>query len=284
MTRTQGRTRLGRIAVGSGCPVRISAAINVSPESFYKKSVATTPKEIEAVALSATEEGADLLDVGGMSSAPYLDHHVSVGEETERVVSAIRLMRDLTDLPISIDTQRAAVAQAAVNVGATIVNDVSGLLSDPSMAKAVSELGVSLIITAREIKPHEGSPLEGVIIALRKSLGICRSNGVDPDKVVVDPGIGFFRDERIPWYQRDVEVLRDLRGLEDLGRPIHVGLSRKSFIGELLSQKEPAERLHGSLAATAIAVYNGADVIRTHDVKETVEVVRLSERIAGRRY
>jgi len=270
--------------VGSGRPVRISAAINVSPESFYKKSVATTPKEIEAMVLSATEEGADLLDVGGMSSAPYLDPHVSVGEEMERVVSAIRLMRDLTDLPISIDTQRAAVAQAAVNVGATIVNDVSGLLSDPPMAKAVSELGVSLIITAREIRPHVGSPLDRVLIALRKSLGICRSNGVDPDKVVVDPGIGFVRDESIPWYQRDVEVLRDLRGLEDLGRPIHVGLSRKSFIGELLGKKEPAERLHGSLAATAVAGYNGADVIRTHDVKETVEVVRLSERIAGRRY
>ncbi|MFQ5951258.1 MAG: dihydropteroate synthase, partial [Candidatus Geothermarchaeales archaeon] len=120
MTHKQGRARLGGIAVGRGQPVRISAAINVSPESFYKKSVATTAREMKAMVVAATEEGADLLDVGGMSSAPYLDTYVSAGEETERVVSAIRVIRDLTDLPISIDTQRAAVAEAAVKVGATI--------------------------------------------------------------------------------------------------------------------------------------------------------------------
>ena len=282
MTNTRGRALLGGLSVGYGYPVRISAAINISPESFYRRSVATTAKEIEAMAVSATEEGADFLDVGGMSSAPYLQTYVSAEEERERIVGAIRIIRDSMDLPISVDTHRSAVAETAVNVGATIVNDVSGLRADASMAKAVSDLNVSLIITAREPQPRKGPPLDRVVRALEESLAICESNSVDPEKVIVDPGIGYFRDETIPWHRRDAEVLRGLRGLQGLGRPIHVGVSRKSFIGAFLGQEDPAERLHGSLAATAIAVYNGADVIRTHDVKETTEVVRLLERIAGR--
>lgn len=247
-------------------------AINLSPESFYKGSVASSVEEALSIAERMVEEGASIIDVGGMSTAPYLETYVSVDEERSRVLPVIRKLRDL-GVPISVDTHRYEVASAAVDAGATIVNDVS-CLADGRIADLVASMDLSLILGARG-RPESSDPLREVRRFLRE--GLRRASGVREERIVLDPLIGFFRDASIPWYVWDSLVLRRLRGLLMLGRPICVAVSRKSFIGEIAGERDPANRLAGSIAATAIAVYNGASLIRTHDVKETVQAVKVAE-------
>lgn len=272
---------LAGIKVGRGYPVRVVGVINLSPESFYKASVKTTASEVASAAQKMVEEGADAIDVGAMSTAPYLETFVSVSEEIKRLIPAIRTIREAVDTPVSADTFRGETAERAIEAGAQIVNDVTGLKGDPVMAKAISNEGVSGILMAHERRPGRGDPIERVRAALKESLEIGDEAGISRKHVVVDPGIGFFRETGWKWYEWDTYVLRGLRRLHTLGRPIHVAVSRKSFIGALLNQERPEERLIGSLAAAALAVYNGAYIVRTHDVRETVEAVRLAEKTVG---
>jgi dihydropteroate synthase len=286
----KGTARFGRLSVGPGNPVRVLAVINVSPESFYKGSVALTAKDILKRAESAIEDGADAIDVGAMSTAPYLSTVVSEDEEKERVGMALAALKG-AGMVISVDTLRSAVADFALRRGATVVNDVSGLKNDRKMAAVVKEHGATLLAMAHS--PHESStsPIVQVRDALRGTLRLAEKAGIDGRRVVVDPGIGFFRQEGagpayspqkdMPWFEWDVSVLSQLHRLESLGRPVCVGVSRKSFIGKILGV-EAEDRLSGSLAATAISVANGADMIRTHDVKESVQAVRLAEAIVRR--
>ncbi|MEM2220027.1 MAG: dihydropteroate synthase [Candidatus Korarchaeum sp.] len=266
------RADLSGVKVGLGEPVKVMGAINLSPESFYKGSVASSVEEALSIAERMVEEGASIIDVGGMSTAPYLETYVSVDEERSRVLPVIRKLRDL-GVPISVDTHRYEVASAAVDAGATIVNDVS-CLADGRIADLVASMDLSLILGARG-RPESSDPLREVRRFLRE--GLRRASGVREERIVLDPLIGFFRDASIPWYVWDSLVLRRLRGLLMLGRPICVAVSRKSFIGEIAGERDPANRLAGSIAATAIAVYNGASLIRTHDVKETVQAVKVAE-------
>lgn len=258
--------------MGLGEPVKVMGAINLSPESFYKGSVASSVEEALAVAERMIEGGASIVDVGGMSTAPYLETYVSTEEEIRRVVPVIKRLKDL-GAPISIDTHRYEVALAAVDAGATIVNDVS-CLADARIADLVASMDLSLILGARG-KPESSDPLREVRRFLKE--GLRKASSVKEERIVVDPLIGFFRDASLPWYVWDSLVLRRLRGLLVLGRPVCVGVSRKSLIGEIAGERDPANRLAGSIAATAIAVYNGASLIRTHDVKETVQAVRVAE-------
>ncbi|MEM3739866.1 MAG: dihydropteroate synthase [Candidatus Korarchaeum sp.] len=266
------RADLSGVKVGLGEPVKVMGAINLSPESFYKGSVASSVEEALSIAERMVEEGASIVDVGGMSTAPYLETYVSVDEERSRILPVIRKLRDL-GVPISVDTHRYEVASAAVDAGATIVNDVS-CLADGRIADLVASMDLSLILGARG-RPESSDPLREVRRFLRE--GLRRASGVREERIVLDPLIGFFRDASIPWYVWDSLVLRRLRGLLMLGRPICVAVSRKSFIGEIAGERDPANRLAGSIAATAIAVYNGASLIRTHDVKETVQAVKVAE-------
>jgi dihydropteroate synthase len=171
-----------------------------------------------------------------------------------------------------VDTQRAAIAEAALEAGAKIINDVSGLKFDPRMARVVADFKCSAILMAARKKPGDARKIGEVCSVLQDSLQICKRHSIDMRKVVIDPGIGFGKGAG--W---DVHILANLRKLEDLGRPICVAVSRKAFIGKILGVSNPADRLIGSLAATAIAVRNGANVVRTHDVQETVQVVRVAE-------
>ena len=270
---------LAGLKVGDAYPVRVVGVINVSPESFYKGSIVTTREEIAATALKMVKEGAEILDVGAMSTAPYLQTEISVDEEKKRLTSAIKVVKENVNVPVSADTTRSIPAEAAIKAGADIINDVSGLKNDARMAKLVAEYGVSLIIVARDGAYGRGPPIQRVITALRQSLHIAEKAGISLDKIVVDPGIGFFRQAECPWYIWDCNVIANLQKLRTLGRPIHVGASRKSFIGKILDQENPEQRLLGSLSAAAIAVFNGAHLVRTHDVKATIEVVRLAEYI-----
>ena len=265
--------------------------INVSPESFYKSSIKTRTDRMWKCAESMAESGAAIIDVGAMSTAPYLSTQISLDEEIRRIRNALRVLVNAVDLPISIDTTRAEAAEAAIKMGAEIVNDVTGLKGDSRMAKVIAEYGVSTILMAHDSKDsrRQAGPITRIKASLIASLKISHAVGIDSEKIVVDPGLGFFRREgkgigfsptkNIPWYVWDCSVIRELSGLHDLGRPICISASRKSFIGKILGRKRPEERLTGSTVAAAIATFNGAHLIRTHDVRESVEAVRMAENI-----
>jgi dihydropteroate synthase len=283
---------LAGVEAGDGFPVRVVGAINVSAESFYGGSVVAGRRALERRALRMIEEGADILDVGAMSTAPYLKGAISAEEEGRRMVAAVRVLRDVAAVPLSADTQRASVAAAALEAGARIINDVSGLSHDPAMADvARAAEGVILMAWEGSVPPARRrggggaagragnatpAPLALIAGLLRQCLRRARRGRIATDRIVLDPGLGFFRHAGLPWYAIDCLVLKNLGRLRRLGRPLLVGASRKSFIGKYTGRSDPADRLSGSLAAAAIAAYNGAALVRTHDVAATADAVRLA--------
>jgi len=276
------RANLAGVTVGEGYPVALIGVLNVSPESFYPWSIYGAPDDLLRAAGAMVEAGAQILDVGAMSTAPYLPTRISEAEEADRLASAVHPLSTKLGAPISADTTRSNPACAALEAGATIINDVSGLTADPAMAGLVAKRGAGLIVMARERGGEKtGSPVDLVRDLLEESLRIGSQAGVPAERIVVDPGIGFFRRQRLPWSEWDTAVLANLRTLHALGRPLCVGVSRKSFLGAILGHNDPRDRLPGSLAATALAVVNGAHLIRTHDVAETREAVRVAEAIRG---
>jgi dihydropteroate synthase len=269
---------LGPVAAGDGYPVRLVAALNVSPESFYSASVHHDAAALRAAAQQAAADGADIIDIGAMSTAPYVRGEVSPAEELRRVVWAFEAVAGAVALPLSVDTQRADVAAAALAAGASIVNDVSGLRTDAAMAAVAARAG-GVIVTAGYSGPIDGAPVSFVRALLAESLQRAEAAGIDLTRVVLDPGIGFFTHTGIAPERFSCAVLRQLHELRDLGRPLLIGVSRKSFIGKVTGRADAADRLWGSLAATAIAVYNGASLVRTHDVLATRDAVKLAEAI-----
>jgi dihydropteroate synthase len=222
-------------------------------------------------------EGADMLDVGAMSTAPYLQTQISEVEEIRRLTWAIGLLRTAISVPVSADTKRSRVALAALGAGATVINDVSGFRCDAAMARAAADHAQGAILMASESAPGAKDPIGTVRDCLNQSLALSDAAGVGRNRIVLDPGIGFFRKGAVSWVEWDCQVLRRLGELRTLGRPILVGVSRKSFIGKLLGKPDPDDRLPGSLAATAIAILNGAHMVRTHDVGATRDAIRLAE-------
>ncbi len=277
----RSRAVLAGVAIGAGAPVAVVGAINVSPESFYRGSV-RAPGDLLDVARAMVEAGAALIDVGARSTAPYLPGRVGPDEERRRLTAAVEVLAGKLPVPVSADTARAVVARAALEAGARVINDVSGL-RDPDMAPLAAERAAGLILMASPgpaaAAPGPEAPLDTVKRLLRGALDRARAAGVPDERIVLDPGIGFFRDVPMGWVAWDLAVLAGLHALADLGRPLCVGVSRKSFIGALTGRADPAERLPGSLAAAAAAVLNGAAAVRTHDVPETVDAVRVAERL-----
>ncbi len=257
------------------------AIINLDPRSFYKPSIRKTlPQIVEAVKLSLND-GADIIDIGAVSTAPpkiYGDRPVvSEKEELKRVKNALKAIFDyFPNAVISVDTQRTRVAEKALSMGAQIINDVSGFKSDNRIAKVVAEFDAHCILMACKEKPGDCCTIDEVMKALMESIGIAVEAGVSEDKIAVDPGIGFGKDPRC-----DLHILKHLDALKAFRRPICVSPSRKFFIGSVLGGVPPEKRLYGSLAAVAIAVYNGATIIRTHDVKETLEAAKVARAIGN---
>jgi dihydropteroate synthase len=278
---TAGVARIGGLLVGVGQPVRVMGVINVSPESFFPGSVRRTPEEVAETAAAMVEAGAEIIDVGGMSSAPYKEVWVSEDVEVERLRWAVRTVRDAVDVPVSADTFRARAAEAALREGAEMVNDVTGLRNSPEIALLVKEYSASLIVMANDVG-GDVDVIEGVLNQLKASLETAERHGVEPDRVVIDPGVGFHRRHAKKWYVVDGEIVRRLGELRVLGRPICVGVSRKSFIGKVTGRDDPATRVYGSVAAEALAAYNGADIIRTHNPAESLDAIKVASHIAGR--
>ncbi|MHA2423196.1 MAG: dihydropteroate synthase [Candidatus Thorarchaeota archaeon] len=266
---------LNGLSIGGTNPVRVMGVINLSPESFYSGSVATDAKDILAKVKEMTDAGVDILDIGAASTAPknyYETVDTSRDDEISRVTSYMSLISKNTDIPISIDTTSAAVAEIALDLGASIVNDVSGLNEDPKMAGLVADKDIPIVIMAHCTEACKS--VNDSFATLQRSMTIADDAGIQRANIIVDPGIGFGKPHTV-----DLAILKNLNRFKEFERPLLVGVSRKAFIGAVLKEENPENRLIGSLAATAIAVANGADVIRTHDVRETKIAISIGESI-----
>ena len=271
----------------------IMGILNVTPDSFSDGGEYFHIDKAVERAAKMLEDGADIIDIGGESTRPGAKP-VSVEEELERVIPVIKAIRkELGDnFFISIDTYKSKVAKAALEEGADIVNDISGMSFDIEMANVIKEFDCPVIINHIKGTPQNmqknvyyDDVIREIIEFLNQQISIGLEKGIRKDRFIVDPGIGFGKN-----VEHNVEIIKRLKEFRVLGFPILIGLSRKSFIGKILKnllgmQEEPLpkDRLFGGLAATAIAVINGAHIIRTHDVKETNEFLTMLDTIRGYR-
>jgi dihydropteroate synthase len=283
--------KLAGIRIGGSNPIRIMGIINTSPESFYKKSVFTDKRTISKISKLMEEDGADFIDVGGMSTAPYIKTMVSEDQEIQRITSAIESIQKVSKLPISIDTYRAKVARTALQLGAEILNDVSGLKYDKNMIDVLEEFCPSVIVCAFSNDLIKGNQVLQAKKLLNQSVTIALKSGIPKNRIVVDPAIGFFRKKaqgvlftkiNSDWLQRDMLVLKNLTEIKDR-YPILVSISQKSLIGKILSEPDPEERIYGSLAVETFAALNGADILRTHNVKATNDVIKIVNNLNPRK-
>ncbi|KXB05366.1 hypothetical protein AKJ49_00935 [candidate division MSBL1 archaeon SCGC-AAA382A03] len=261
----------------------IMGILNLSKKTFYKDSLAKNPKEVKNRTEKMIENGAQIIDIGGMSTGPNVKP-ISVEREKELLIPSIENLREEITVPISVDTQRSEVAKEAIEAGADIINDISGFKADENMAKIVSEYDCHAILMANRIydrlrtaekKGKDVSNMKKIMKGLKENLKICKEHGINLEKIAIDPGIGFGKDAK-----EDILVLSNLDALLEFNLPICIGVSRKSFIGKILEVEKPSERLPGSLGATAVGIFkNSADIIRTHDPKETFQFVRMIEKI-----
>ncbi len=249
----------------------IVGVVNLSSDSFSGDGLTSADAAVEQ-ARSMVVQGADIIDVGGESTRPGFQPVLAAAEQRLVVPVIARLVEDL-EVPISVDTTKREVAQAALAAGASIVNDVNGLRGDPGVATAVAEHGAVVVAMHNQRdRPHH-DVIGDIRTGLRESLAIAESAGIARSRVIVDPGFGF------GWrVEQNLEMLRWLGELTDLGRPILVGTSRKSTIGHVLDLPVE-ERLGGTAATVALAIAHGADLVRVHDVQEMVRVARMSDAI-----
>lgn len=256
----------------------VMAILNVTPDSFSDGGKFTDPDVALRHAEKLVDEGADIVDIGGESTRPG-SRQISAKEEIARVVPVIEAISKRLDVPISIDTSKADVAKAALDARAEIVNDISGLRFDEQIAEiaADSKAGIVLMHSRGGFETmHSQPPVADIMIEIsvdfRRAMTVALEHGVAPEQIVLDPGIGFGKT-----LDQNLELLAKLDKLvsEFPEFPMLVGTSRKSFIGKLLGGGAADKRLAGSLATVAIAVWKGAKILRVHDVKETVEAVKL---------
>ena len=260
----------------------IMGILNVTPDSFYDGGAYLRTDEAVEHGLQLEDQGADLVDVGGESTRPDRPGSVSETDEIRRVVPVIEQLAKRLTVPISVDTYKSEVARSAVAAGASVVNDISGLRFDPDMAACAAAAGAAMVLMHSRGSPQRlhglpalKRPLQSVLAGLRHSVKKARRAGIPSNRIILDPGLGFGKG-----VEDNLLILRRLEVLKRFQLPILVGPSRKSFIGNLLNL--PVEqRLLGSLASTAVAVIQGAHMIRVHDVGETRQVVQMCDAIMG---
>ncbi len=264
------------LKIGDNQPVRIMGIINLSKESFYKNSIVSYEHVLEAAQVMI-REGADFIDVGARSTWP-LAEKISKEEERLRLISAIKLLADIP-VPICVDTMFSDIAEEAIAKGADIINDVSGLTADERMADVAVENGCAVILMASIKIPGDPVGMNATMESLGNIIANAERRGISPDNIIIDPAIGRWTPEKLPVF--DAETIDTIDRLRVFNKPILAAISRKSFIGDILN-KPASERLYGSLAAAAVAVRNGAHIIRTHDVGPTLDAVRVAEALRAR--
>ena len=259
----------------------VMGVLNVTPDSFSDGGLYLGVDAALSRALRLIDEGADIIDIGGESTRPGAEP-VDESEEIARVVPVIEALRRESDIPISIDTYKSGTARAALQAGADMVNDVSALRMDSGMAELVEETDAAVVLMHMQGTPEnmQESPqykdcVNEVKTFLRERIVFCESRGISSDRIIIDPGIGFGK-----LLDHNLQILSSLGEFNELGCPVMVGASRKSFIGRLHLSKGSADaRLGGSVAAALCALQNGADIVRVHDVGQTVEAIKVNEAI-----
>ena len=281
-------TRIANVGVGGKNPVRIMGILNTSPESFHKKSISTTKNDIKNSIKQMENDGANFVDIGGMSTAPYLSTIVSEKVETRRILDAIKIVQNYSNLPISVDTCRSSVARTVLEYGVEIINDISGLKFDKKMKDVISEFTPSLILCAYHSKTISGNDVVLTKKLLRESLIIAKKSHIPSEKIVLDPAVGFFRKTghgqfftkiKSDWVKRDLSIIKNLKSIKQK-HPILISVSNKSFIGNLLGKQNTSDRLFGSIVAEAISVINGADIVRTHNVIATKDAITIASKLS----
>jgi len=254
--------------------------LNVTRDSFSDGGLYFDKSAAIKRALQMVEEGADIIDIGGESTRPGAEP-VTVEEELRRTIPVIEVLAKEINVPISIDTYKSEVAEKALDVGASIVNDISGLRFDPEMAKVVSDYKVPVVIMHIKGRPKDmqQNPVYEALVPeimdyLRKGIRLAKESGVSEDKIIIDPGIGFGKT-----FNYNLEIINNLHEFTLLEKPILIGPSRKAFIGKILGNVSETDRLEGTSAAVAISIMNGANIIRVHDIKEMVRVARVADAI-----
>ncbi len=259
----------------------VMGVLNVTPDSFSDGGQFYARQDAIERGVAMWQSGADIIDVGGESTRPGAEP-VPADEELERVVPVIEALAERTDAVLSVDTYKATVAREAAQAGAHIVNDISGLGFDDEMADAVAQTGVALVLMHTRGTPQtmqQNIDYEDVVEDIRdyfrERLALAQKAGVSRARVILDPGIGFGKT-----VEQNYRLIRELHRFFDLGCPLLLGPSRKSFIGKVL-QKPADERVWGTAATVACGPYAGADIVRVHDVAQMTDVVRITEAIAG---
>jgi dihydropteroate synthase len=258
----------------------VMAILNVTPDSFADGGERVEPDEAVADAQRFAAAGADLIDIGGESTRPGADP-LPVGEELRRVVPVLEGLRGRVDVPISIDTYKAEVADRALDLGATIVNDVSALTFDPHLAEVVARRRAVVVLMHTRGRSREmyaeaayGDVVGEVIRELEARVEAAEAAGIARERTIIDPGLGFAKQAR-----HTFQALGGLADLRTLDRPLLVGPSRKSFLTSVLGPRPPDERVWGTAAAVTASVLLGAHIVRVHDVKPMVEVVRVADAV-----
>ena len=281
-------TKLGNLVVGRKNQISIMGILNISPESFYKNSIKSTKSQISKFVSEMEENGTDIIDIGGMSTAPYLKTIVSEKIESERITKTIKIIQNLSNIPISVDTCRASVAKNALELGVDVINDISGLKYDKNMPKTIEKYNPSLILCSYSKKIVKGDAISETKKLLNESIMIAQNSQISKDKIVIDPAIGFFRrssdvKNKLPytkinydWAERDMEIIKKLKLLKTTF-PILVSISNKSFLGKILEKEDPTDRNTGTAIAEMLSIINGASIIRTHNPKITSDVIKFTK-------
>ena len=281
-------TKLGNLVVGRKNQISIMGILNASPESFYKNSIKSTKSQISKFVSELEENGVDIIDIGGMSTAPYLKTIVSEKIESERITKTIKIIQNLSNIPISVDTCRASVAKNALELGVDVINDISGLKYDKNMPKTIEKYNPSLILCSYSKKIVKGDAISETKKLLNESIMIAQNSQISKDKIVIDPAIGFFRrssdvKNKLPytkinydWAERDMEIIKKLKLLKTTF-PILVSISNKSFLGKILEKEDPTDRNTGTAIAEMLSIINGASIIRTHNPKITSDVIKFAK-------
>lgn len=261
----------------------VMGILNVTPDSFSDGGMYLDPDKAVEHAKEMAAHGADIIDIGGESTRPGAEP-LSEEEELTRVIPVIERLSKEIDTPISIDTYKSRVAERALQAGACIVNDISGLRFSPDMAKVAADHGAALVImhikgTPRDMQknPVYGDVVREISEYLLEGIEIAVEAGVDREKIVIDPGIGFGKT-----LEHNLDILNRLGEFKTLGRPILIGPSRKRFIGMALDQGEPEQRIEGTAATIALAIERGANIVRVHDVLQMARVAKMTDAIIKR--
>lgn len=250
----------------------VMGIVNVTPDSFSGDGLAGQLDAVVERARAMIAAGADVIDVGGESTRPGYTP-VPAEEELRRVIPAIEALADAIDVPISIDTSKAVVAEAALKAGAHIVNDIRGLSADPEIAAVAAAAGAPVVIMHDLKIETEDRLIPDIVRELSLRIERALAAGIPWEHIIIDPGFGFGKTAEL-----NLVLLRRLRELTVLGRPILAGTSRKSTIGRVLGT-DPDDRAEGTAATVALAIANGADIVRVHDVPQMVRVARMTDAV-----